>query len=155
MHLRQLPLLAVAALGEAGLGDGGWLGGLDTRLGHELRQRCLQFQQALVGGQVSALHHVPDTGQHGSVIPDTGQHDSVISDKGQYGSVVPDTWRCYGSVIPDTGQYSSVIPDTGQYCSDPQSMKMPLLATFITRTEPTAKQPASSRLRLTVRIRDP
>ena len=121
MHLRQLPLLAVAALGEAGLGDGGRLGGLDTRLGHKLWQRCLQFQQALVGGQVSALHHIPDTGQHGSVIPDTGQHGSVIPDTGQR-----------SSVIPVTGQHGSVIPDTGQYCLDLRSMKTPLPATFIT-----------------------
>ena len=41
MHFGQLSLLAVAALGESGLGDGGWLGSLDAWLSHKLRQRCL------------------------------------------------------------------------------------------------------------------
>ena len=54
------------------------------------------------------------------------------------------------------GKHGSVIPDTRQYCSDPLSMKTPLLATFTTRTEPTLKQSVSRRgLRLTVQIRDP
>ena len=59
MHLRQLSLLAVAALGEASLGDGGRLGSLDTWLRHKVRQRRFQLQETLVGGQVSALHHIP------------------------------------------------------------------------------------------------
>lgn len=59
VHLGEFSLLAVSAFGEAGLGDGGGLGGLDAGLGDKVWQGGLQLQQTLVRRQVTALHYIP------------------------------------------------------------------------------------------------